>query len=94
MAYNYSVMIVLDIEFDGGSARGTGSGKLSQKTGFIGGAGYEVQVISISCKAPCSKSTLCKRALTIARQNALNASIKYNWGNQGLRVTTVSCTVI
>lgn len=90
----YNVMIVMDIQFAGGSAHGTGSGPGSASSSHWGGAGYEVQIVQIVCATPCKRETLCKRALTVARQNVLQAGIRYNWQSQGLRVKTVSCTVI
>jgi len=91
---SYTVMIVMDIEFAGGTARGAGGSQSQPGVPHWGAAGYEVQIVSVTSQSPLRNTTICQRALTIARQNVLAAAVKYQWQNQGLRVTTVSCTVI
>jgi hypothetical protein len=90
----YSLMIVSEIEFEGGSSSGTGKPQKHMDSTHWGGAGYEVQVITIFSQRNLTQKFLCNAATQQARSAIIKASQRYSWVNQGLRWRIRSCTLI
>ena len=90
---SYDVIVNLDISFPGGSAKGNGNGQQPTYGHGAGGAGYEIQIIRVTCKIGCSDVTVKKLAITEARKNIVAVSAKYNFVAKGMVVKTLSATI-
>lgn len=90
----YSLMVISDIEFDGGSARGNGGPRPNQGADRWGGAGHEVQIHTITSQKRLSQAFLCNAAIQKTRAAIIKASTDYQWLSRGLRWRIISCTLI